>query len=188
MLEPNNKPDNEMNPAEEAAEGRYHFAVDMEATIISLQTVNEAQAKELANLRAKEEHRMQELAKERSKNFDERLSEFVRAEIKRAIEDDLIVDSQSVDEMIREEIACEAMGRDEVEAIANDCLSYNPEGWQDECDVESIIETYEFDFVDRDEVEDMILDNMGTKTDVSDLEARIEELEAKLMDVAAILE
>ena len=165
MLEPNNKPDNEMNPAEEAAEARYHNAVDMEAT-----------------------QRMHELAKERSKNIDERLSEFVRAEIKRAIEDDILVDSQSVDEMIREEIACEAMGHDEVEAIANDCISYNPEGWVDECEVESLIENFEFDFVDRDDVEDMILDNMGSAKDVSDLEARIEELEAKLMDVAAILE
>ena len=216
MLEPDNKPDNEMNPAEEAAkvvtgtsvryepqsnpdwyaecsrESLVEAVIELKEEISEKSTdfmsIIKRQSEELAILRGKEEHRMQELAKERSKNIDERLSEFVRAEIKRAIANDVLVDSQTVSEMIHEEIDCETMGRDEVEEVAYDCISYNPEGWVYESEVENLIENHEFDFVGREDVEDMILDNMGSKTDVSDLEARIEELENKLCDVAAILE
>ena len=75
---------------------------------------------------------------------------------------------------------------DEAHDIATDVME-DHEGI-DSCDVESLIDdhiSYNYDFVDSCDVENMI-ETAGI--DTGNLEARVEEIESRLSDVAAILE
>ena len=179
MLEPNNKPDNELNPVEEATSRDYGYAVALEARIADLEQANA----DLLNI----------VQREKSRTLTTHLRELMREEVRMMMDEGVLLSTSCV------------------ESICGDVIEYNYD-FTTEYYVDERFDELSNEMTTPEEVEDMISDNLGRMTDVADIESRLSDLEKisddrehddellsslddrvdalenKLMDVAAILE